>query len=35
VTLRSTVSKTSTSVVKETTTVWATRTSKGAAACTN
>jgi hypothetical protein len=33
--LRSTVSKTTTSVVKETKTTWATKTSKGAAACTN
>ncbi|KAF9768920.1 hypothetical protein IL306_013730 [Fusarium sp. DS 682] len=35
VTQRSTVSKVTTSVVKETKTNWATKTSKGAAACTN
>ncbi|KAF5630517.1 pectinesterase [Fusarium sp. NRRL 52700] len=35
VTERSTVSKVTTSVVKSTTTSWATKTSKGAAACTN
>ncbi|KAF5680489.1 pectinesterase [Fusarium circinatum] len=35
VTERSTVSKVTTSVVKSTTTNWATKTSKGAAACTN
>ncbi|KAF4339748.1 pectinesterase [Fusarium beomiforme] len=35
VTQRSTVSKVTTSVVKQTTTNWATKTSKGAAACTN
>ncbi|KAM0196201.1 hypothetical protein ACHAPI_005928 [Fusarium lateritium] len=35
VTLRSTVSKTTTSIVKQTKTTWVTKTSKGAAACTN